>query len=689
MADEVPDLGRHAIDGAVGGSGPADDVPSEARWHPGADQVIGDEYNFEAISAPGGTFVFGSHGADRRRRPYSGALPADEVRQVVDGYMVRGVDKVLRDRLRTQRCLILTGRVGSGRRTAAVRALADLVGEPNVVQLDLSETGTVDDLAIDGGIGYLTDVTSIPKPGRTLGGAAMLSLRERLGDCGGYLIVIGGHSAEWSGVDVSDRLTWDPPTVRELFDGAGFGRFDELTIDRLEEVLGSEPSMADVWRLVAQLEAAAPEGRSVEDVLGRLPEASRGDAREWFANNTDPDLWVLMSALVVLSGVSQSVFSTAHARLQQLADRHRASRAPHAEEVDVPPAAKPLTSFVEQLGSCRATITPSRRLVEGSELDVPVVDFAPPSVWPVYLGECWSALPSELVPYVVEWLESIWEVDNNDLHVAIAARVAHLAHIDAESCAQLLGTWALISEPQPNRLAALTIDRLASDGAMTALALDLVERWSSRREVGMKYTTLYAYSGIVGLLRPRRAILAYRSQIKARPRGALFIWTKYSRLCAQEPKSAVSLVRLMSCLEAVDQRQLDDPAFRMLGAWFSDDDPADPPVATLLARSAGPRELLAELLAGVLAKTYRYDDWLLALAPWADSSEANVPEAVVGLVYSVTCRIPEQRQRKLQAYMVQRLGHLRSQEGGPSSLAVKRTLAAVDLAIEDVRKINE
>lgn len=644
----------------------------------------------DSIHAPGATFHFGPGGSPGDEPKYTtGAIGADEVRKALDGHVSRDIDGALAERLAVERCVILLGAPGTGRRTAALNALQTEVDERSLVELGWNESTDLGNFSFGHRQGYLLDATSVLKPATKFTGALLRSVQARLRSLGSCLVVIGLRGQGWDDIDDHFTTVWEPVSLAELLTSRGFDPPISEDDEHLSAVLGDGPTVAEISAVLDLIAAGRAEGRSDEETLADLPERHRAEIRQWFAEKRSLTEWALMSSLVFFSSTPKPHFDVMHQKLLERIDRE----IPASDE-DSTIAREDLTrSIGGELQACCAEIRHSSQAIDEVVVRRQLICFRNEPTAHVFLEEYWKCVPRRLQKVVMQWLAEGWDQVDHESSERLAHRVATVVRSDADLGLSIVEHWAATAHPQANKLAARTMDILATSAATRPLAFAVARNWAmARKEIPKQYSALYVYTGHAGVFQIRQAVRVYRSQWKHRPFWTTSAWAGLTELCASTATQADELAGAMRRLGVVRKAEIDDPAFKLLDRWFVDDLSAVP-LALRLAASAPARKHIAAIVACTLWRSYRHMPWLESIVPWADAEDDQVSETALRLLRASLLAIrtshPDTSRRdanhrvdrfaRVCDSLIRHMGSARRSEDGPSPLAIERCTKVIEL----------
>ncbi|MCP5035068.1 MAG: hypothetical protein GY939_24960 [Actinomycetia bacterium] len=662
--------------------------PASAATEDRYDKPKDSRVSIGTLNTRGSKLIFA--GGDEPEEPelVSGKIGVEEVLRSLQGHVIRSLNGDVEARLASSFCVILTAAPGSGRRTAALHALVERVSDQGLVEIGLYDVHDLDKFRFEPARGYLLDASPTPAPTAHFTSATLRSVQSKLRQQGAYLVVIGLNSTEWSRVDDEFVVPWTPPSLAELLEAREFSPPIDAEDENLWAALGESPSVAQITDVLDRLEEGRARGATDDEVLSELPEREREAIRQWFIEPQSLTSWALMSGLVFLSSTAKAEFDHHHEHLVTMLEQ----KIPSSDE-DAELLRDDLTrSAPVELENCQAEV---RHRSHDIEEDVTVgrqlVCFKKEHATTIFLEEYWRAVPRRLQKVVISWLADIWDELGDEAATLLAHRVGSLIATDADLGLSILDHWASTYDAKANRLAALTVDGMATDATTRALAFAIAREWSKLiNQIPKQYCALYAYTGKVGVFQVRQAIRIYRFQWRRRPFWATGTWAGFTEACADNPSTADELASAMARVGVVRKGEIDDPAFHLVDRWFVDS-PSEVPLALRLAESPTARTKIALIAACTLQRSYRHERWLESIIPWADAEDPAVAHTAVLLLRAClrAITVPQQtpprrdpidlpdRVRSVADGLERYMRRARRRSDGPSPLAVERCTAVI------------
>lgn len=606
MTKELPDSDQLLRSTAVGTDYPSPLVPSPET------SVLGSiDIRVDARTNTGG--------APNREMVRTGRIDEAEVQASLASYVSRDLDEQLWRQLEKTNGSVIIGPRGSGRRTAAINAISRFVGPNSIIQVAGRTHRLLEGLEFKPGFGYVLDATFIGEP------AELASLQQVLSEVRSghaYLVVIGRSGAVWNEMSSDLSLTWSRPTVVDIVAGRGL---DDVAFEDFNRSVGAGSTMAEIVGLLDRIEAGRSAGLSDEEVLAQMPERVRSETREWFAQQTAIDSWILHATVAFFSGTSLNEFSDLHHELRCCISGTSVDEAG--------------TSSSAERRSLSAELDDSRAEIQQHDVDMygavgarRHVRLKNEAAASVFVQEFWLAAPRSLRSGVVQWLTASWEVSEVAAAVMID-RLTTLAVDDADLWITVVDGWASVRTPVANQLAAIAIEQALLDEATRDLALALARSWAEvrRTDTARWMTAIFTFSGDAGLLQVKRTQRLFRDVVERAPQWVLPAWTRFSLACGRSEWAAAELVDAMGSLRVVLDADLDDAAFVLLDRWFVDDG-SKPPLALVLSNSDRATSELSRIVASTINQSYRASRWLAALMPWADSTDNELAERALRLL---------------------------------------------------------
>ncbi|OEJ25780.1 hypothetical protein AR457_16190 [Streptomyces agglomeratus] len=446
------------------------------------------------------------HGVDgpARLRPV-GPVPAADLERVALTFAPnRRYDELCAD-LADQRVLVLRGRRGTGRRTAALRMMTQVAKDADVIALDPgTEPAEFADHVRPGRAHFVMDpLTSEDGPLRDV---HLHAVRRRLADSNGLFVVVASPGTVLDGPVAYD---WEPPGPADVVhahlahlmrpadspdssgpaDPAGIRRLLEL--DETVRYLSASPMPQEAAGF-ARLLAAYAEGRcGAEELSGYGRTSAEAVVDAWFGGGAVElrDKAFLIS-LAAFDG-------SPYPLVADLGDRlYGHLRA--AEEPDRPAGCSAFgTSRSERLALARArefedeTVTPWGVVAER------VVAFENSHIWSAVLRHVWTSHPAARGP-VLEWLDALVADQRALVRLRGAVTAGVLAGSDfGYAFDRFLGRWASSPALMERQLAAWALYTAAEHG-MDTVVRRLLSNWSGHSDQGRRWTVARTYALLGG-----------------------------------------------------------------------------------------------------------------------------------------------------------------------------------------------
>ncbi|MFD4522742.1 hypothetical protein ACFWP7_02135 [Streptomyces sp. NPDC058470] len=516
------DPGRPADTGDVGAP-PPDEDPAPESWEAieqlfvlaphlqsGRANVMGDTRVSGDVVAGDKRVDVHLHENPLPRLHTVGPLPAAELDYLAETFAPNRRYDELCSELTAHRILVLRGRPGTGRRTAALRMLMQAgpkAGE--VIALDPgTESADFADHVQPGGVHVVVDpITSQDSPLRDI---HLNAVRRRLGD-DGLFVVVAAHGTAMEDVTAHD---WEPPPAADITrahllhairhsatDGPSDGAVAADTARRLLEL---EPTVRYLSVGPSPGEAAGFARLLVEYAAGRCDDEElsgygRTSAEEitsrWFGEGdksggaTLRDKAFLIS-LAVFDGLPYPLVAELgdllYIRLRTVEEPDRTAGYPVFG-----------SSPADRLTLARAQEYDDETDTAWGPLPDRVVAFRNGSLWSTVLRHVWTSHPAVRKP-LLAWLDTL--VTDRRVFVRLRAAVASgvLAAADfSYAFDNFLNQWGSSSRPMQRQLAAWALYTAAEHGMDTAVRR-LLSNWSKRHDSARRWTATRSYALLGG-----------------------------------------------------------------------------------------------------------------------------------------------------------------------------------------------
>ncbi|MFE7566987.1 hypothetical protein ACFU76_08480 [Streptomyces sp. NPDC057539] len=439
-----------------------------------------------------------------------GPLPTEELDHLAETFAPNRRYDELCTKLTTRRVLVLRGRPGTGRRTAALRMLIQ-VG-PKAGEVIALDPGTEPaDFAdhIQPGVAHVV-VDPITGQNSPLRDVHLNAVRRRLGDDGLFVLVVAHGTA----LEEVTAHEWEPPPAvditrahllhairRSAADGpSGDAVVAEqarrlLELEQTVSYLGVSPSpreAAGFARLLVEYAA----GHCDDEELSRYGRTSAEEtASGWFgeghqsAGTTLRDKAFLIS-LAVFDGLPYPLVAELgdllYLRLRTVEEPDRAAGYPVFA-----------SSPENRLRLARAHEYDDETHTAWGSLPERVVAFQNGSLWSTVLRHVWTSHPAVRKP-LLAWLETL--VTDRRIFVRLRAAVASgvLAAADfGYAFDNFLNQWGSSSETMRRQLAAWALYTAAEHGTDTPVRR-LLSDWSRRHHLERRWTVARSYALLGG-----------------------------------------------------------------------------------------------------------------------------------------------------------------------------------------------
>ncbi|MFI9261619.1 hypothetical protein ACIGT4_28525 [Streptomyces sioyaensis] len=557
----------------------------------GRANVMGDT-QFDGDAVAGDKVVQHVYGSLPTRLRVVGPIPDSELAYLADTFAPSRRYDELCAQLTAGRVLVLRGRPGTGRRTAALRMLIQAGPKGGeVIALDPgTEPADFADHIRPGRAHVVVD----PVTGKdnSVRDVHLNAARRRLGDDGLFIVVTGPGTA----VDDVEAHDWEPPPPADVVRAhlthairrSATSPRETQEISAVQRLLGLEATVQYLSAGPSPREAAGFARLLVEHARGRC---SKEDLLGYGRESAEQIVGALFGGSSGAAGgdalrdkaflISLAVFDgSPYPLIADLGDRlYRPLRAVEKPER---PAGHPVfgTSPAERLAWARAreycdeTETPWGRVPER------VVAFQNGSLWSTVLRHVWTSHPAVRRP-VLDWLGSLTRDRRAVVRLRAAVASGLLAATDFEyAFNEFLHRWGCSSVAMERQLAAWALYTAAEHGMDTAVRR-LLSSWSGRRDTARLWTVARTYA----LLGGATAVSALRD---------------IGRMVVTGPEADGALrTTLEQTLEALLQGPAAATVLERLVQWYAD---------------RGPLRDLAT--AAFLRGTHRYQHEACAVGSW-------------------------------------------------------------------------
>lgn len=450
---------------------------------------------------------FGFSGARPEGRRTSGPVPEEEIKQAAISFVRHDAYTEAERRLKVRNVAVLVGGSGTGKRTAALNLLRDVVAGRRVVEL--SPAYTLEQLAAREyrrGYGYL--LSGWPKDDleESVADFSVRETQRRVREAGAYLVV----TATATTLPDGHQVRWTPPPVEPVLRAY---QVPPAVAADVRRRIAADHAMSDIVGLARELAS----GASVETALGRLESAGRRDVAQWFAGGRTRGEIFEMAAMVFAAGLPERTFERLHARLEAAA-----GLAPEGTEPVSADDPMPSRRMMRVADGSLFTVTPGGLLcfrVEGHRT------YAMQELYRQHGMRVWDP--------VTEWLHESAAQRDPAVQLEIARGVAILAQAADYRYVEktFLTAWAKgegIMRSQA--VAALAVSWLCLDETTRPQALRTVNWWGRSPSTRLRFTATLACSGELGIRFPLETVRLLWYQIRNHRYGVRRAQTALARL---------------------------------------------------------------------------------------------------------------------------------------------------------------
>ncbi|MCB5911597.1 hypothetical protein [Streptomyces pinistramenti] len=443
------------------------------------------------------------HSGEPSRLRRVGPLPATELERVERTFAPNRCYDQLCAGLTEERVLVLRGRRGTGRRTAALRMMRQTGKEAvEVIALDPgTEPAEYAGHVLPGKAHLVVD----PAAGEDgpLRDIHLHAVRHRLADSGGLFVVVVDHGTVLDGVEVKEWTSPRPADVvtahlRHLLQQSGHSRAEaSAEIDRLlqmevsERYVRSGPSPQEAAEFARLLTEYSGGRCGLEQLTGYGRMSADALVDSWFGDSgTDLRDKAFLISLAAFDGSPYPLVVDLGDRLYGRLDA--VERPEHA-------AAHPVfgTSRAKRLELARAreysvdSDTPWGRIPEQA------VEFENENIWSAVLRHVWNGHPAVREP-LLEWLDALVADQRPLVRLRGAVSAGVLASSDfGYACERFLTRWASSPSLMERQLAAWALYTAAEHGMDTPVGR-LLGVWSRQSDLGQRWTAARTYALLGG-----------------------------------------------------------------------------------------------------------------------------------------------------------------------------------------------
>jgi hypothetical protein len=584
---------------------------------------------------------FGISGSRPGSRRMSGPVSQHEMAAALTCYARHDSYRTAARKLESNNLVALIGNAGTGRRTAALNLLHDLVGAGRNV-VELSPATTLEQLA---GREYrkapaylLCDWPKDDVDG-SIADFHVREIRRRVRDDGAYLVITGTTTS----LPEEDRILWLPPPARDILRAH---RVAPEVADLAAAQITADHAMTDVVALARDLAS----GGALDDALGRLESAGRRDVVAWFDGRRTRGELFEMAAMAFTTGLPESRFESLLAQLDSLAGIG-------VEKEDAISADDPMPSrrLLRVAEGSLFSLSSERRLefkVEGHRTHV--------------MRELYQRHGMRLWDPVSEWLHACAAQREPSVQAEIARGIAILASVADYSYVEstFLTPWARGSGVMRSQAtAAMAVSWLCLDERTRPEVLRTVSLWTRASAARPKFTATLAWSGELGIRFPLEAVRMLWWQIRDSEKPVRPAEIALARLFAALTEASGNALPMLDWLakKIGNDRRIGravDPLIRAILSVLSA--PADgvgiPTVTTHLRNRRDSAAPLAKLWSAVLVKRPYRKEAMAALYDAVcafDERDDDDRDRVRALFVALVEALPE-KERPLLAHDLRR-----------------------------------
>ncbi|MFG2226059.1 hypothetical protein [Streptomyces sp. NPDC048644] len=443
------------------------------------------------------------HSGEPSRLRRVGPIPATELERTKLTFAPnRCYDQLCAD-LAAERVLVLRGRRGTGRRTAALRMMRQ-VGREAVEVVALDPGAEPSDYAghVQPGKAHLVVDPATGEDG-PLRDIHLHAVRHRLGDSGGLFVVVVDPGTVLDGVAVKE---WAPPSPADvvaahlvhLLQQSGHSRpeaSDEaarlLQLEVSDGYVRSGPSPQEAAEFARLLTEYSGGRCGMEQLTGYGRTSAEALVDSWFGDSeTDLRDKAFLISLAAFDGSPYPLVADLGDRLYGRLDAVERPERAAGHKVFGASRAKRL-----ELASAREYSVDSD--TPWGPIPEQAVAFKNENTWSAALRHVWTSHPTVREP-MLEWLDALVTDQRPLVRLRGAVSAGVLASSDfGYACERFLTRWASSPTLMERQLAAWALYTAAEHG-MDAPVRRLLSVWSRKHDLGQRWTAARAYALLGG-----------------------------------------------------------------------------------------------------------------------------------------------------------------------------------------------
>ncbi|MGW9123027.1 hypothetical protein ACWGRV_41690 [Streptomyces sp. NPDC055663] len=458
----------------------------------------------------------------------TGLLEADEIDALLRSYVRPDCFDDAAQELTRTGVVVLSGSRGTGKRSAAVALLREVVG-PSADYVVLSPDIGLDQLAersFDSGVGYvvLDRTAGGDAPGRSTD-FDWRRVRDQVRRHRAHLVITTVHGLDGPPPEAVRHLPWQPPALEKVVRARLVqGRVPQETVARAVEGIPARCPVAVAAEAADRIAAGDDPGQVWKEHTGSAPRA----VLDWFGVEGERTLHEIaeVTTLAFAPGVGRRDFESLQENLEQhlepvyftpepslAAEAGTAVPGPDAQGTE-PREARPAPSHRRARPADRrrslarnALVTTEMQLYGSTTREVMV--FADPELRRWVLQELWRGYPTEYWDAVRDWLATVIDAGPGpDLQLSIASGLALLGHVAFDEVMECyLSPWARGEGGESGHDTALyVLWYMCLEEAPAAAALTLARTWAQSADPRLRSTALGAFGGQLGISFPTDAV---------------------------------------------------------------------------------------------------------------------------------------------------------------------------------------